>query len=71
MINILFFLVFSTIIVYIIAIIAKADIIVSPILGSMVGFLYSETEYEDAVERTIQICIFIISVTIIWETPIG
>ena len=71
MIYILLLLFFLALIVYIIAIIINAEIIITPILGSMVGFLYSETKYKEGVEKTIQICIFIISVTIIWETPNG
>lgn len=49
----------------------KADIIISPVIGIMTGFLYSTDDYEDYTEHTLQCVIFIISITIIWEKPNG
>lgn len=44
----------------------KAEIIFAPILGVMVGALYSFTDYDDDREHTLQVCIFFISITIQW-----
>jgi len=46
--------------------IKSATILLSPIYGFMVGALYSKDEYEDLEEITLQCCIGIISITVIW-----
>lgn len=46
--------------------IKKADIILSPIYGFIIGALYSKDRYEDSTEITLQCCIGIISITVIW-----
>ena len=44
----------------------KADIILSPIFGFIIGALYNKDRYEDSTEITLQCCIGIISITVIW-----
>lgn len=46
--------------------IKKADIILSPIMGIMFGFLYHKEQYEDEDEYTLQCLIGIISINVIW-----
>lgn len=48
-----------------------ATIAFSPIIGVMVGGLYSYTDYEDAREHTLQCCILILAITVVWETSNG
>ena len=45
----------------------KADIILSPIIGVMFGFLYNKEQFEDGYEITLQCLIGICSITVIWE----
>tara|TARA_E500000178_G_C16733391_1_gene622604 strand:- start:192 stop:407 length:216 start_codon:yes stop_codon:yes gene_type:complete len=47
----------------------KADIGFSPIFGLMFGFLYSYTDYDDGREHTLQVCFFVLSMTVIWNDP--
>ena len=56
---------------YLIGYAVKGEISISPIVGSMVGALHSKIEYDDAIEHTIQVCIFIIAITVVWEDQIG
>lgn len=56
---------------YLIGYAVNGEVSISPIVGSMVGALHSKTDYEDATEHTIQVCIFIIAITVIWEDPTG
>lgn len=58
-------------IAYIVSYVVGGEVYISPIIGSMVGALHSKTEYDDATEHTIQVCIFIIAITVIWEEPTG
>lgn len=46
--------------------IKKAEIILSPIMGIMFGFLYHKEQYEDEDEYTLQCLIGIISINVIW-----
>jgi uncharacterized membrane protein len=46
--------------------IKRADIILSPIMGIMFGFLYHKEQYEDEDEYTLQCLIGIISINVIW-----
>jgi uncharacterized membrane protein len=50
----------------IIAQIKKADVTIAFIIGAMFGALYSYTDYDNEREHTLQVCIFIISITIEW-----
>lgn len=49
----------------------NADIHIAPILGIVCGALYSYVyiEEEEVIEHTLQCCIFVLSFTIIWDTP--
>jgi hypothetical protein len=49
----------------------NANIYVAPILGVVFGALYSYSyiEEEELTEHTLQCCIFVISLTVIWEVP--
>jgi hypothetical protein len=49
----------------------KAEFIFSPILGGMIGALYSYSDYEDGREHTLQVCLFLLSITIVWMEPSG
>lgn len=49
----------------------KANITIAPIIGVVAGFLYSRSDYDDAVEHTLQCCIFIVSITVTWDTKNG
>jgi len=55
-----------TFIFLIIGQIKGAIILISPIFGFMIGALYSKDEYEDQEEITLQCCIGVISITVIW-----
>jgi len=46
--------------------IKKADIILSPIMGIMFGFLYHKEQYENEDEYTLQCLIGVISINVIW-----
>ena len=46
--------------------IKKADIILSPIMGIMFGFLYHKEQYEQEDETTLQCLLGVISITVIW-----
>lgn len=50
----------------VIAQIKKADVILSPIIGIMFGFLYHKEQYEDEDEYTLQCVIGVISITVVW-----
>ena len=50
----------------IIAHIKKAEIIISPIVGFVVGSLYNRDLYEDEEEITLQCLLGVISITVIW-----
>lgn len=71
MIDLIIVLIFLGISSYILSYYVDGELSISPIVGLMVGFLHSKTEYEDATEHTVQVCIFIIAITLIWETPTG
>jgi len=44
----------------------NAEITLAPILGFMMGSLYSYTDYEEGREHTFQVCIAFLSVTVQW-----
>jgi len=44
----------------------KAEIILSPVVGIMFGFLYHKEQYEQEDEITLQCLLGIISVNVIW-----
>lgn len=44
-----------------------AEVSFSPIIGVMLGALYSYTDFEEGREHTLQVCIFFISICIEWE----
>ena len=44
----------------------NADVIISPVIGMMFGFLYSKEELEEGNEITLQCLLGVISVTVIW-----
>lgn len=46
----------------------NADVSFAPILGVMAGMLYSFSDYEDGREHTVQLCLFVLSVTIVWTS---
>ena len=69
--NLIIVLIILGIFVYITSYLVRGELMISPIIGSMVGALYSKTDYEDATEHTVQVCIFIIAITLVWETPVG
>lgn len=50
-----------------------AHIHIAPIVGIVCGALYSyvHIEEEEVTEHTLQCCIFVISFTIIWDTPLN
>ena len=52
------------------AIYAGCTVIITFIKGGMIGALYNKEHYEgeDIEEHTIQFCLLIITITIIWET---
>ena len=45
----------------------NAEIILSPVIGIMFGFLYSKEHFESTSETTLQCTIGLICLTIIWE----
>jgi hypothetical protein len=47
----------------------NADVIISPVIGMMFGFLYSKEELEESNEITLQCLLGVISVTVIWASP--
>jgi hypothetical protein len=47
------------------------DVIIAPIKGLMVGALYNDDIDNEETEHTIQIVIFVISITYIWITTNG
>ena len=66
---IIVFLIIATSMIYI-GQLNNAEIMVAPILGVVLGALYSKQAYEEeeSVEHTLQCCIFFISLTVVWET---
>jgi len=44
------------------------DIIITPIKGVMLGALYNDDDFEDEVEHTIQVLLFVISFSFVWIT---
>jgi len=44
------------------------ELIISPVIGFMVGWLYNPEHFEKETEHTIQIVLGIVSFTIIWNT---
>ena len=49
----------------------NGDVIVAPIKGLMLGALYNDDIDNEETEHTIQIVIFVISITYIWTTTNG
>tara|TARA_B110000483_G_C17952168_1_gene448695 strand:+ start:557 stop:775 length:219 start_codon:yes stop_codon:yes gene_type:complete len=45
----------------------KAEIIISPIFGFVIGALYNKEYYDDGQEITLQCLLGIISISIVWE----
>ena len=64
------FLLLVSLIFVIIGQIKKADIILSPIVGIMFGFLYNKDEYKEDQEITLQCLLGIICITVIWISPL-
>ena len=50
--------------------IKNAEIIISPIVGIMFGFLYNKEKYKEDQEITLQCLLGIISITVIWISPL-
>lgn len=71
MTNLIIGLILLSLVAYVISYIVKGDVYISPIVGSMVGALHSKTEYEEGTEHTIQVCIFIIAITVVWDQQTG
>ncbi len=71
MINLLLGLITLSILTYILTYIVRGELTISPLIGIMVGALHSRSDYEDATEHTVQVCVFIIAITLVWETPNG
>ena len=44
------------------------ELIINPIIGFMVGWLYDGEEIEEGTEHTIQILLGLVCITIIWQT---
>jgi len=44
------------------------EIIITPIKGVMLGALYNDDDFEDEVEHTIQVLLFVISFSFVWTT---
>ena len=44
------------------------ELIISPVIGFMVGWLYNPEHFEKETEHTIQVLLGIVSFTIIWNT---
>lgn len=51
----------------------KGEIHIGPIMGFVIGALYSYQEFEDEkiIEHQLQCCILFISITVIWEKPMN
>jgi hypothetical protein len=49
----------------------NGDVIIAPIKGLMLGALYNDDIDDEETEHTIQIVIFVISITYIWTTTNG
>lgn len=49
----------------------NGDVIIAPIKGLMIGALYNDDIDNEETEHTIQIVIFVISITYIWTTTDG
>jgi hypothetical protein len=47
------------------------DVIIAPIKGLMAGALYNNDIDDEETEHTIQIVLFVISITFIWITTTG
>ena len=47
------------------------DVIIAPIKGLMAGALYNNDIDDEETEHTIQIVLFVISITFIWQTQNG
>jgi hypothetical protein len=47
------------------------DVIIAPIKGLMLGALYNDDIDDEETEHTIQIVLFVISITFIWITTNG
>lgn len=50
--------------------IKNAEIIISPIVGIMFGFLYNKEKYKEDQEITLQCLLGIICITVIWISPL-
>ena len=48
----------------------KAEITIMPVIGVMVGALYSYTDYEEGREHTLQCMFFFICFSIVWMKPL-
>lgn len=46
----------------------KAEIQVAPVLGLMLGGLYSYTDYDEEREHTLQALLIFVSISIVWQT---
>lgn len=46
----------------------EAEIQVAPVLGLMLGGLYSYTDYDEEREHTLQALVVFVSITIVWQT---
>lgn len=44
------------------------ELIISPIIGFMAGWLYDAEEFEDTTEHTVQFLFGVVCFTIIWQT---
>jgi len=44
------------------------EILITPIKGVMLGALYNDDDFEDEVEHTIQVLLFVISFSFVWTT---
>lgn len=64
-------LILATILITVLIIVPifNVDVMLSPVIGLMAGGLYSYTDFEDGREHTVQIFLFLIGITIIWDTP--
>ncbi len=49
----------------------NGDVIIAPIKGLVLGALYNDDIDDEETEHTIQIVIFVISITYIWTTTNG
>ena len=60
------FLLITTLVFLIIGQIKGAEIILSPIIGIVFGFLYNKEQFEEEDEYTLQCALGVISITVIW-----